>query len=337
MGCGGSKSVGQTLGFKAVGDPKSRCTLMMKEATLLQTNIKLVVKEVKVFQATADKTLDGIKQLLATPLPKIYETDDAAAEALLHPTVATIAGENFSAEAAVKAKEAFTNSAAPRQMETWLVKYEEAMFKQKLLNKSFDELHHARNKVASARGKEESLRRGGAAGEDPKLVEAMRVVQLMQDKLNIATENYRVEEEAQYTRLVNLINEASTIGPSIRERLGEMANALASVRDAVPSEGGAPMAASAPVSPSSAAGAAVAAAREAVQASQVASTQVSSPPASSPPAAATPVASTPVASTPVASSPTIASAMAAAKESVLAAHPAEARETVIATPSKRTA
>lgn len=43
-------------------------------------------------------------QLLATPLPKIYETDDAAAEALMHPTVATIAGEAFSAEAATKAR-----------------------------------------------------------------------------------------------------------------------------------------------------------------------------------------------------------------------------------------
>lgn len=237
---------------------------MMKEATLLHTNIKVVVKEIKHFQGTADKTLDGIKQLLATPLPKIYETDDAAAEALMHPTVATIAGEAFSAEAATKAKEAFTNSAAPRQMETWMAKYDEALAKQKLLNKSYDELAHARNKVASARNKEEGLRRGGAAGEDPKLVEAMRVVQGLQDRLNVATENYKTEEEAQYTRLVNLINEASGIGPAIRERLGEMAGALAAVRDAVPPEGGAPMAAAAPVSPSAAAAAAVAAAKEAV-------------------------------------------------------------------------
>lgn len=46
------------------------------------------------------------RQLLATPLPKIYETDAAAAEALMHPTVATIAGENFSAEAVNKARPA---------------------------------------------------------------------------------------------------------------------------------------------------------------------------------------------------------------------------------------
>ncbi|KAL4433848.1 hypothetical protein ABPG75_000289 [Micractinium tetrahymenae] len=266
MGCSGSKSVGQVIGFTAVGDPRSRCALMMKEATLLHTNIKVVVKEVKSFQATADKTLDGIKQLLATPLPKIYETDDAAAEALMHPTVATVAGEGFSAEAANKAraKEAFTNSAAPRQMETWLAKYDEALAKQKLLNKSYDELANARNKVASARNKEETLRRAGAAGEDPKLVEAVRVVQGLQDRLNVATENYKTEEEAQYTRLVNLINEAGGIGPAIRERLGEMAGALTAVRDAVPSEGGAPMAAAAPVAPSSAAAAAVAAAKGAV-------------------------------------------------------------------------
>lgn len=42
---------------------------MMKEATLLHTNIKVVVKEIKHFQGTADKTLDGIKQVgpLAAP------------------------------------------------------------------------------------------------------------------------------------------------------------------------------------------------------------------------------------------------------------------------------
>lgn len=37
---------------------------MMKEATLLHTNVKVVVKEVKHFQITADKTLDGIKQVI---------------------------------------------------------------------------------------------------------------------------------------------------------------------------------------------------------------------------------------------------------------------------------
>lgn len=64
---------------------------MMKEATLLQTNIKLVVKEIKVFQATADKTLDGIKQvqwlaaLSRCTAPAELPLDAHAPAASLHP------------------------------------------------------------------------------------------------------------------------------------------------------------------------------------------------------------------------------------------------------------
>lgn len=233
------------MGLEGKGDPNSRCNLMMKEATVLHTKIKTVAKDVNHFKSAAETALESIKQVLATPLPKIYEDDAAAAKALMNPNVETVAGEGFSGEAANKAKAEFAHKMAPRHLEAWMAKHDEALAKQKLLNKSYDDMVAMRNKVATAKSKEETLRRSGLGGEDAKVQEATRNVQLMQDKLNVANEKYTNDEAGQYTRLVALNTEAAGLGAAIRTRLGEAGEALLAVRDAVPDNEAPPMPATA--------------------------------------------------------------------------------------------
>lgn len=207
---------------------------MMKEAHTLHIKVKAVAKDIHHFMNAADTALDSIKQVLATPLPKIYENDASAAAALMEPEVDTVAGKGYSAEAANRAKEDFSHKVAPRDMEAWMAKCDEAHVKQKLLNKAYDDMVNARTKVASAKSKEEALRRSGLGNEDQKVQGAVQVVQNLQDKLNVATEAYTHEEAGQYARLVSLNTEASTLGGSVRLRLGDAAEALAAVRDTIP-------------------------------------------------------------------------------------------------------
>jgi cobalamin biosynthesis Mg chelatase CobN len=110
--------------------------------------------------------------------------------------------------------------------------------------------------------------------QDPKLLEAQRKLQQLQDAYTISTNKHEEEEAAQYSRLVALNQEAATMVTVVRSALALAGEALVAARDAIPEPPAIPVVAKATSDAASAAAQAAQAAAAAAAAAAQAAAQV---------------------------------------------------------------
>lgn len=115
---------------------------------------------------------------------------------------------------------------------------------------------------------------GKKMAQDPKLQEAQRKLQQLQDAYTVATNKHEEEEAAQYSRLVALNQEAASMVAVVRSALALAGEALVAARDAIPEPPPTPVVSQATSDAASAAAQAAHAAAAAAAAAAQAAAQV---------------------------------------------------------------
>lgn len=281
-------SVKQTVGMEAKGDPKARNVAMLREATDLHAKIVRAGKDLRALGKAAEVALDTANSVLNTALPQVYE-DAAAVDHAMVQKHAPVGGAGYTPDAISKIKgdlQVKIQSDAFGPLDAWAAKFVDAQHKQKLVNKAYDAMVSARVKAAHQKDAADALT-GKVMAQDPKLLEAQRKLQQMQDAYTIATNKHEEEEAAQYSRLVTLNREAAFIQTIIRQALGSTGAALVAAQDTIPEAPATPLG----PSPSDAAAAATQAAQAAHAAAAAAHSAAAAPTAGyavPPPAGAMP-------------------------------------------------